>query len=1060
MRFSHFFIDRPRFAAVIAIIVMLVGVLAYLALPVAQYPEVAPPTIVVQATYPGASPQVIAETVAAPLEQEINGVEHMLYMTSSSTNDGAMSLTITFELGTNLDIAQVQVQNRVAIAESRLPEEVRRLGLVTQKSSPDLMIAVHLVSPDNSLDQLYISNYALLRIRDVLARINGVGQIFVFGASEYSMRIWLDPERMAARDITASEVVTALRNQNAQLAGGALGVPPVTGDNAFQVTLTGQGRLVSEEEFGEVIVGAGADGRLIRVRDIARVELGARDYRTKSFLDGQPAVALAMFQRPGSNALQTAQAIIDAMQALSADFPKGLAYRIVYNPSAYIAQSIDAVYETILEAAALVVLVILLFLQNWRAATIAIVAIPVSLIGTFGVLGAMGFSLNNLTLFGLVLAIGIVVDDAIVVVENIERDLDRGLSPRDAARHTMTEVGVALVSIALVLTAVFLPAIFVGGITGAFFRQFGVTIAAATAISLLVSLTLSPALGAILLRPASAPPDAVDRWLSRLAGPVFHAFNAGFDAVRRAYARSARQVVTHPRLSMGAFLALLLATAGMFQFAATGFIPTQDQGYLIALVELPKGSALQRTNAVVERATKIIRETPGVEHAVAFSGFSVATGSSQAQSGTIFLGLKPHAERGPDMSAAAIAGRLNQALMQVQDAQIFVIAPPPVRGIGTGADFKMMVEDRGGHGLAALEAATWQLAGAATQSGKVARAFTTFSTGSPEYFIDIDRTRAEMLDVPVENVFETLQVYLGSAYVNDFTLFGRNYRVTAQADAPFRLTPEDIARLETRNRSGGMVPLGSVTTVRASSGPDRVVRHNSYPAAELQVGTPPGASSGDVLATMENLARQALPQGFGYDWTELAFQQRQSTGIGLFIFPLSVLFVFLVLTAQYESWSLPFAIVLIVPLCLLFALMALMARSMDVNILAQIGFVVLVGLASKNAILIVEFARQKQDAGMDPLAAAVEAAELRLRPILMTSLAFILGVLPLAFANGAAAEMRRVLGTVVFGGMLGVTIIGLYLTPVFFVVIRGWLARRWPPATQPPAADEVDPESD
>lgn len=1042
MRFSHFFIDRPRFAGVISIVIVMVGILSYFGLPVAQYPEIAPPTIVVRATYPGANPQVIAETVAAPLEEEINGVEHMLYMTSSSTNDGVMTLTVTFELGTDLDIAQVQVQNRVAIAESKLPEDVRRLGIVTQKSSPDLMIVVHLESPDDSLDQLYISNYALLRIRDVLARINGVGQIFIFGAQEYSMRIWLDPERMAARHISAGEVVSAIRKQNAQLAGGALGEPPIDADNAFQVTITGQGRLVTPEEFGEVIVKSAGDGRLTRVRDIARVELGAVDYRSTSYLDGRPAVAVAMFQRPGSNALETADEIKRTMVELEQDFPPGLGYRIVYNPSEFIEQSVEAVYKTLAEAALLVILVILLFLQNWRAALIAITAIPVSLIGIFGVMAAVGFSLNNLTLFAMVLAIGIVVDDAIVVVENIERDLDSGLSPREAARHTMTEVGTALVSIALVLVAVFIPTAFLGGITGAFFRQFGLTIAGATVISALTSLTLSPALGAILLRPSDAPPDVIDRWLQRIVGPIFRGFNRLFDALRRGYGRSVRAVVSHPGLALTGFVLLLGVTAGLFRIASTGFIPTQDQGYLITIVELPKGSALARTKEVVQEISAIIRETEGTQSTVAFAGFSIATGANQAQSGTVFIGLKPFAERGRALGAETIANRLNQAFSAIQDAQILVISPPPVRGIGTGADFKMMVEDRGGQGLLALEAATWQLAGAAAESGSAVRSFTTFSNNSPEYFIDIDRTRAEMLDVPVENIFETLQVYLGSSYVNDFTLFGRNYRVTAQADAPFRITPEDIARLETSSRDGSMVPLGSLTSLRLSSGPDRVVRHNSYPAAELQLGTPPGMSSGEMLAAMERLARELLPQGFGFDWTELAFQQRMGSGLGIFMFPLSVLFVFLVLTAQYESWSLPFAIILIVPLVLLFAVAALLLRSMDVNILAQIGFIVLVGLASKNAILIVEFARQKQEAGLDVVSAAVEAAEIRLRPILMTSLAFIFGVMPLALAMGAAAEMRRALGTVVVGGMLGVTLVGLYLTPVFFVVIRRRLDRQ------------------
>jgi len=1042
MRFSDYFIDRPRFAAVVSIIITLLGALAYFGLPVSQYPDVVPPTIVVQASFPGASPEVIAETVAAPLEQEINGVENMLYMTSSSTNDGAMTLTITFAVGTDLDVAQVQVQNRVVTAQSRLPEEVRRLGIVTEKTSPDLMIVVHLESPDNSLDQLYISNYALLRIRDVLARIDGVGAITIFGAREYSMRIWLDPDRMAGLNVTAADVVSALRAQNVQVAAGALGEPPAPGDNAFKVTLTSKGQLASTEEFGDIIVKAGAQGRVTRVRDIGRVELGARSYRTTSYLDDRPAVAIAMFQRPGSNALETADAVKAAMAELSKDFPRGLAYRIVYNPTEFIAQSIEAVYETILEATALVVVVILFFLQNWRAAIIPLTAIPVSLIGTFAVLAGLGFSLNNLTLFGLVLAIGIVVDDAIVVVENIERDLDHGLPPREAARHTMQEVGTALVSIALVLTAVFVPTAFLGGISGEFFRQFGVTIAAATVISALNSLTLSPALGAILLRPASAPPDRADRWVERFLGPAFALFNRGFDAVRRGYARSVRAVIRHPRASLAAFVLMLAATAALLQLAPTGFIPAQDQGYLIGIVELPKGAALERTNAVIERATRIAMKAPGVEGVVGFAGFSVATQSNVTHSGTIFTALKPFAERGSALSGPAIAAGLNAAFGEIQDAQIFVIAPPPVRGIGTGGDFKMMVEDRSGQGLEALEAASWRLAQAAAGSGEVARAFTTFSTSSPQYFLDIDRTRAEMLRVPVENVFETLQVYLGSVYINDFTLFGRSYRVTAQADAPFRISPDDVARLRVRNADGGMVPLGSIVSVQASAGPDRVVRHNGYPAAELQMGTPPGRSSGEVLASMERLAAQFLPRGFGHEWTELAYQQRSSSGFGLLIFPLSVVFVFLVLTAQYESWTLPIAIVLIVPLCLLFAVAALLLRGLDVNILSQIGFVVLVGLASKNAILIVEFARQKEGPGVDAVRAAVEAAELRLRPILMTSLAFVFGVLPLAWASGAGAEMRRVLGTVVFGGMLGVTAIGLYLTPVFYVVIRSIVQRR------------------
>ena len=1039
MNFSHFFIDRPRFAAVVSILITIVGAIAYFGLPVTQYPDVVPPTIIVTASYPGATPEVIADTVAAPIEQEINGVEGMLYLTSSSTSDGRLTLTITFELGTDLDAAQVLVQNRVAIAEPRLPEEVRRIGVLTEKSSPDLMIVVHLESPDDSLDQLYISNYALLHIRDVLARINGVGQINLVGAREYSMRVWLDPDRMAGLDITADDVVTALREQNIQVAGGTLGEQPSPASNAFQVSVSSQGRLLDAEQFGQVIVKSGADGRLTRVADIARVELGARDYLTNSLLDGRPAVALVMFQRPGSNALETAEEVKQTMAKLAPGFPKGLVHRIVYNPTDFIAQSVDAVYVALLEATALVIIVILLFLQNWRAAIIPVVAIPVSLIGTFAVMAALGYSLNNLTLFGLVLAIGIVVDDAIVVVESIERNLESGLSAREAARRTMTEVGTALVSIALVLVAVFLPTAFLGGISGQFFRQFAVTIATATAISALVSLTLSPALGAILLRRHDAPLDRIDRGLDRLLGRVFRAFNLRFEQLQEKYRLAVCRTVRRPALALSAFAAMLGLTAVGFVLVPTGFIPQQDQGYLITLVELPKGASLERTTEVIRRATDIALKIPGLERIVAFSGFSVASNANTSHSGSMFSGLKDFGDRRAGESGPEIAAKMNAAFAEIQEASLFVVAPPPVRGIGSGGDFKLMVQDRSGQGLQALEQATWAFVAALAQSGEVARPFSTFTTTAPRYFLDIDRTRAEMLNVPIENVFATLQIYLGSAYVNDLTLFGRNYRVTAQADAPWRLAPEDISRLRTRTADGEMVPLGSLVAIRPSAGPDRVVRHNLYPTAEVQMATLPGSSSGQTLAAAERIAAQVLPPGIEYEWTDLAYQQTHTANLGLLMFPLSVLFVFLVLTAQYESWSLPFAIVLIVPLCLLFAIIALLLRGLDINILAQIGFIVLIGLASKNAILIVEFARQQESEGKDRFTAATDAAQLRLRPILMTSFAFIAGVLPLMLATGAGAEMRQVLGTVVFGGMLGVTLIGLLLTPVFYTVIRGWL---------------------
>ena len=1035
MRIGHFFIDRPRFASVLSILLLIVGTIAYRALPVAQYPEIAPPTIVVTASYPGATPEVIADTVATPLEQEVNGVEGMLYMTSSSTTDGQMSLTIVFELGTDLDTAQVLVQNRVSIAEARLPEEVRRLGVVTQKSSPDLMMVVHLLSPDESYDQLYISNYAFLQIRDVLNRIDGVGRLTVFGAREYSMRVWLDPERLAALEMTAGDVLAALRGQNVQVAGGALRAPPMPLVTAQQFTVNTQGRFADADEFRAVIVKTGEDGRITRLGDIARVELGARDYVTNSYLDNKPAVALAIFQRPGSNAIETADEIIETMEELSHQFPEGLEYTIVYNPTEFVEESVDAVYHTIFEAVALVILVIVLFLQTWRAAIIPIVAIPVSLIGTFAVMAVFGFSLNNLSLFGLVLAIGIVVDDAIVVVENIERNLENGMEPRDAARVTMDEVGAALISIALVLTAVFVPTAFLGGISGQFFRQFALTIAVATIISAFNSLTLSPALGAILLRHRGEGEGKRGLW-DLLLGPVFKLFNAAFGALERAYAGLIGVVTRQAALMIVVFLALLAGTFFMLARTPAGFIPEQDQGYLIVAVELPKGASLQRTDAVVNEAVERILEVPGAAHAVSFVGFSGATFSAASNAAAIFVPMEPFAERAPGVTAQNLLGQLYGALAPIQDAQLFVIMPPPVRGIGNGGGFKMMVQDRTGRGLKTLEGATWQLVGAANQAPEANQVFSTYSLSTPQYYLDIDRVRAEQLRVPIANIFEALEIYLGSSYVNDFNLFGRAYRVTAQADAPYRFDPEDIMKLRARNELGQMVPLGSVMQVKLTSGADRLVRHNLYPAAEIQGNNTRGYSSGQVIAKLESLADDALPGGLSYDWTEIAFQQKLAGDAGNWVFPLSILFVLLVLAAQYESWALPFAIVLIVPLSILFALLGVTLRGMDNNILTQIGFVVLLGLASKNAILIVEFARQKEGEGRSVLQAACEAARLRLRPILMTSAAFILGVVPLVTATGAGAEMRQVLGTAVFSGMIGVTVIGLVLTPVLYVVVR------------------------
>ena len=1043
MKFSHFFIDRPIFATVVSLFIVIVGTLAYAILPVSQYPEVAPPTIVVQAAYPGASAQVIADTVATTLEQEINGVEHMMYMYSQATGDGRMTLTITFKLGTDLDQAQVLVQNRVAIAEPRLPEEVRRLGITTRKNSPDLMMVIHLISPKGTYDQLYISNYALLQIRDPLARIDGVGDLQMFGARDYSMRIWLDPDRLATLGMTAGDVVTAMRQQNIQVAGGTLSQPPVPSPEAFQLAVQLQGRLTEPDQFNNIIVKSGADGKLVRLKDVARVELGARDYVTRSYLDGKQAVVIAVSQRPGANALETARKVQAEMATLSRNFPEGLEYKIIYNPTEFIAESVDELIKTIFEAVLLVVVVVLVFLQSWRAALIPIIAIPVSLIGTFAVMALLGFSINNLTLFGLVLAVGIVVDDAIVVVENVERNLSLGLSPKEAARRTMEEVGGALIAIALVLAAVFIPTAFISGISGQFYRQFALTIAVATAISAFNSLTLSPALCALLLRPHKAASHEDRPFREAPLEWGFSRFNRGFDWLSGRYGSTVAGVTRRSGRMLLLYGGLIGLTVLAFSQVPAGFIPVQDKGYYIVPIQLPDGSSLDRTSEVVARAEKIILATPGVVHTATFAGFSGSTRTNASNAGAIFAVLAPFEERAAEgLTGASIQADLRNRLGQIQDAFILVLPPPPVEGIGTAGGFSMRVQDKEARGAAALEQATNDLIQAANGTPGLVGVYTPYSGSTPQVYLDVDRERAQMLNVPVANVFETLEVFLGSSYVNDFNLFGRTYRVTAQADAPFRINPEDISRLRARSADGAMVPLGSLVKFRNISGPDRVPRYNLYQATEINGDTLPGFSSGQAIKAMEKLAAERLPSGIGYEWTDLAYQQTQAGNTAIYIFALSVLFVFLALCAMYESWSLPFAIILIVPMCLLSAVGGVMARGMDNNILTQIGFVVLIGLASKNAILIVEFARALEDQGRDRFAAAMEACRLRLRPILMTSFAFILGVVPLAIAAGAGAEMRQALGTAVFFGMLGVTGFGLIFTPVFYVVIRGLSERR------------------
>ncbi|HVD75325.1 MAG TPA: multidrug efflux RND transporter permease subunit [Xanthobacteraceae bacterium] len=1040
MRISHFFIDRPIFAAVVSIVFVIIGGVSFARLPVAQYPEIAPPIINVSGQYPGASADVVASTVVTPIEQQINGVENMIYMSSNSTADGRFSIAVTFDLGTNLDVAQVQVQNRVAIAQPRLPVDVRNIGVTVTKSSPDLMMVVHLYSPDKSRDSLFISNYATLAITDTLTRVDGVGSITVFGSRDYSMRVWLDPDRLQTVGLTAGDVVLALQAQNVQVAGGVLDQPPMPKQGAFQFAVQTLGRLANPDEFASIVVKESA-GAVVRLKDVARIELAAQDYTSNSYLDRDPAVALAIFQRPGSNALATAKNIIATMDQLATRFPAGIERAIVYNPTEFIQESVNAVIETIGEAVILVVLVVILFLQTWRAAVIPIVAIPVSLVGTFFFMTLFGFTLNNLSLFGLVLAIGIVVDDAIVVVENVERNIESGLSPRDAAYKSMDEVGGALVAIALVLCAVFVPSAFITGISGQFYRQFALTIASATIISLIVSLTLSPAMCALLLKPR--PTRQEERWWERPIRGFFRGFNWGFERLGAGYHWLIAHAVRYVLIMLVLYVGILAYGLNEFRKTPIGFIPQVDRGYLIVVLQLPAGSSLSRTDEVQQRVVDVALKTPGVAHAVNIVGFNGATFTQAPNSGAVFLTLEPWDKRGrdPKESAAGITAELFKRLAGFQEALILVIQPPPVAGVGNAGGVRMMVEDRAARGSQALLEATTAMVTKASQTPGLTQVFTLFENSTPQIYLDIDRTKAQMLGVNVADVFGALQVYIGSAYVNDFNLLGRTFRVTAQADAPYRRDPGDILKIRVRNESGETVPLGSFTTVRDIAGPYRVPRYNLYPAAELDATAIPGYSQGQVIDALQKIAAETLPDGFGYEWTTLAFQQIKAGSTALFAFALAVVFVFLVLAAQFESLTLPLAVILIVPMCLVASISGVIMRGQDNNILTQVGFIVLIGLAAKNAILIVEFAKQLEDQGRDRWAAAVEAARLRLRPILMTSLAFIFGVMPLVWAIGAGAELRQTLGTAVFSGMIGVTAFGLVFTPIFYVVCR-WIAEK------------------
>ena len=1039
MRISHFFIDRPIFAGVISIVFVIIGAVALGRLPIAQYPDIAPPVVNVTGQYPGASAEVVASTVVAPLQQQINGVEHMLYISSNSTVDGRFSISVTFDLGTNLDTAQVQVQNRVAIAQPRLPADVRNIGVTVAKASPDLMMVVHLLSPDQSRDTLFISNYASVNVVDVLSRIEGVGSITVFGSRDYSMRVWLDPDRLQSLALTANDVVQALQRQNVQVAAGILNQPPLAQPGAFQVSVQTQGRLADPDQFSQIVVKQSGSA-VVRLKDVARVELAALDYGLNSYLDKVPATGLGVFQLPGSNAIATAEKIKQTMAELSKSFPAGLEYAIIYNPTEFIQQSVDAVVHTILEAVVLVVLVVILFLQTWRAAIIPIVAIPVSLIGTFFLLAAFGFSLNNLSLFGLVLAIGIVVDDAIVVVENVERNMANGMSPREAAYRTMEEVGAALIAIALVLSAVFVPSAFITGISGQFYRQFALTIAGATVISLIVSLTLSPALCALLLKP-HAHGHQKQSLLMRPINAFFRAFNWSFDKLSSGYSWVVARLVRLAVVMLVVYAGIIAFGMNEFRKTPVGFIPALDGGYLITVTQLPPAASLARTDEVNRRAVELALEVPGVAHAVNIVGFSGATRTNAPNAGAVFVVLKPFDERArdPNQSAQAIQKALLAKFSTIQDAMVLVVAPPPVRGIGSAGGFRMMIQDRNGAGPAALQQAVGAMMQKANQTPGLQQVFSMFENSTPQLYLDIDRDKAQMLGVNVTDVFTALQTYLGSAYVNDFNLLGRTFRVTAQADSDFRTNAKDILNIRVRNSAGDAVPLGTFTTVQDISGPSRVPRYNLYPAAELDGSAAPGYSQGQAIDLMEKIAAETLPQGFSYEWTELAFQQIRAGNTAAFAFALGVVFVFLVLAAQFESLMLPLAVILIVPMSLIASITGVILRGQDNNILTQVGFIVLIGLAAKNAILIVEFAHQLEGQGKNRFAAATEASRLRMRPILMTSLAFILGVVPLVWAVGAGAELRQALGTAVFAGMIGVTVFGLVFTPVFYVVCR-WLA--------------------
>ena len=1034
MNISRFFVDRPIFAAVLSIIIFAIGLISIPNLPVSEYPEVVPPSVVVRTVYPGANPKEIAETVATPLEEAISGVEDMMYFKSVAGSDGVLQMTVTFRPGTDAEEATVRVQNRVSQAQARLPEEVRRQGVTTQKQSPTFLMVVHLTSPSGTYDTLYLRNYARLHVRDRLARIQGVGDAQIFGGGDYAMRAWLDPDRIAARGLTASDVVRAMREQNVQVSAGQIGAEPVP-DSDFLTLINARGRLETVEEFGDIVLKRGDNGEILRLEDVARLEMGAGDYTLRSQLDGKDAVALGVFQAPGANALEIRDEVIATMDELSARFPQGVEYEAVYDTTIFVSDSIKAVIATLLEAVLLVVLVVTLFLQTWRASIIPLLAVPVSVIGTFGALYLLGYSINTLTLFGLVLAIGIVVDDAIVVVENVERNIEEGLKPLAAAHQAMKEVSGPIIAIGLVLCAVFIPMAFLSGVTGQFYRQFAVTIAISTVISTINSLTLSPALAAMLLKPHSAPKDRLQRVIDALFGWLFRPFNRFFNASAEKYQGGVSSSLRRRGAVFVVYALLLTGTGLMFKAVPPGFIPIQDKLYLMAGVKLPEGASLERTDQLLQKVTDIAMETEGVANAVAFPGLNALQFTNTSNTGVVFFPLKPFDER--SLSAGEINAQINQKISGLKEGFAFSFMPPPILGLGNGSGYQLFIEDRGNLGYGALQDAVNQFQGAISQTPGMGYPITSYQANVPQLDAEVDRLKAKAQGVPLTELFDTLQTYLGSTYVNDFNRFGRTWQVIAQADAPYRDSVEDIGRLRTRNDQGEMVPIGSMVNIRQSFGPDPVLRYNGYPAADIAGEADPRVlSSAQAMDTLTALADEVLPAGMAFEWTDLSYQQATQGNAALVVFPLAILLVFLVLAALYESWTLPLAVILIVPMCMLSALIGVWFSDGDNNIFVQVGLVVLIGLACKNAILIVEFARELELQGRSIVEAALEACRLRLRPIIMTSITFTAAVVPLVLATGAGAEVREALGTAVFAGMIGVTLFGLFLTPVFYVALR------------------------